>query len=152
MKRVRHHAIIASCTRYAWLLVICLGCYGPGASILAKQIQDENLNPKPRISPTSIPAGSSYFEFDLESAMPGKAVDQPELVLPVKNPYAVRIETNANIDISGAIKELESLTSGLITGMVYEVTGRADGTTILAEQGIQLAIRHPISPNTACSL
>jgi len=145
MKPIKHDGVIASYTRYALILAACLGSCGLGTPIMAKQIRDENLNQKPPISPTAIPAGSSYFEFDLESASPGKAVEQPELILPVKNPYAVRIETNANVDIPAAIKELESITSGVITGMVYDVTGRADGTTLLAEQGITLDYHQPLS-------
>ena len=152
MKPIKHDCVTASLTRNALLLGACLGSLVLGTQIIAKQIPDENLNPKPPISPTTIPAGSSYFEFDLESARPGKAVEQPELILPVKNPYAVRIETTANVDIPAAIKELESITSGVITGMVYDVTGHKDEpgkpwnvTKWLALQGITLDYHQPLS-------
>jgi len=88
-------------------------------------------------NPTSaIPAGSTFYDFDLATEKKGAIVEQPQLVLPINNRYARRIETTAKVEFTTAIIELEQLTTELITTAASDITSDPLAIKSFYDQGM----------------
>lgn len=80
-----------------------------------------------------------FSRFDVESKTKVGIVNQPELILPNGNSYAVRIESDLSVDISGVTKNFLGKIDNAINGVIDEVTGgHLDGRVLLEQRGLQL--------------
>lgn len=97
------------------------------------------------INPISaIPAGSTFYDFDLVTEKKGEIVEQPQLLLPINKRYARRIETTAKVEFTTAIKELEQQTIKLITTAASGITSDPAAIEFFHSQGIKLDPRHSL--------
>ena len=96
-------------------------------------------------NPTSaIPAGSTFYDFDLATEKKGAIVEQPQLVLPINNRYARRIETTAKVEFTTAIIELEQQTTELITTAASDITSDPLAIEFFYAQGMNLDPRRSL--------
>jgi hypothetical protein len=93
---------------------------------------------------STIPAGSTFYDFDLATQEKGAIVEQPQLVLPINNRYARRIETTAKVEFTTAILELEQQTTKLITTAASDITSGPLAIEFFYAQGLNLDPRHSL--------
>ena len=99
---------------------------------------------KPTNPTSASPAGSTFYDFNLVTGEKGEIVEQPQLVLPINNRYARRIETTAKVEFTTAIKELEKQTTELITTAANDITLDPMALEFFQSQGMKLDPRHSL--------
>ena len=99
---------------------------------------------KPTNPTSAIPAGSTFYDFDLVAEEKGAIVEQPKLVLPINNRYARRIETTAKVDFTTAIRELKQQTAKLITAAASDITSDPLAINFFHSEGIPLDPHHSL--------
>jgi hypothetical protein len=95
-------------------------------------------------SPSAIPPGSTFYDFDLATGEKGAIVEQPQLVLPINNRYVRRIETTAKVEFATAIYELEQQTTELITTAASDITSDPMAIEFFHAQGMELDPRYSL--------
>ncbi|MBA63479.1 MAG: hypothetical protein CMJ76_14070 [Planctomycetaceae bacterium] len=79
-----------------------------------------------------------FFQFDLKSKSKRQAIQQPELILPNGNSYAVRIESDLSVDISGVTENFIAKVDAAIGDIIDSVTGdHIDGRVLLEQRGFK---------------
>jgi len=80
-----------------------------------------------------------FFRFDMENQQKGASIDQPELVLPNGNSYAMRIESDLAVDIPAASEKFLDEVDVAINRVIEEVTGgHLEGRKILYQKGLEI--------------
>jgi hypothetical protein len=134
-------AALASPILLAVVLVVTSLAPAPSLTNSSSAITEQR---KPINPISAIPAGSTFYDFDLVMGEKGKIVEQPQLVLPINNRYARRIETTAKVEFTTAIKELEQQTTELITTAANDITSDPLAIEFFHSQGMKLDPRHSL--------
>lgn len=134
-------AILASPILIAVVLVVT--SLTPAPSLLDARNTTTELR-KPTTSTSSIPPGSTFYDFDLATGKKGAIVEQPQLVLPINNRYVRRIETSAKVEFATAIDELEQQTTELISTAATDITSDPLAIEFFHRQAIELDPRHSL--------
>ena len=140
MMRV-HLVLMASPILLAVVLVVTSLSPAPSLTDGSRTITERR---KATIMTSAIPAGSTFYDFDLATGKKGAIVEQPQLVLPINNRYARRIETTAKVEFTTAIIELEQQTTELITTAASDITSDPLAIEFFYAQGMNLDPRRSL--------
>ncbi len=140
MMRV-HLVLMASPILLAVVLVVTSLSPAPSLTDGSRAITERR---KATIMTSAIPAGSTFYDFDLATGKKGAIVEQPQLVLPINNRYARRIETTAKVEFTTAIIELEQQTTELITTAASDITSDPLAIEFFYAQGMNLDPRRSL--------
>ncbi len=89
-----------------------------------------------------------YYPFDLEKNTKGNSVEQPELVLPTGNAYALRIESDLSIDLPSVEASFLAKVDAAVNSIIDEVTGNhINGRSLLEERGLQIDLVELVAPS-----
>ncbi|MFP6588519.1 MAG: hypothetical protein VB814_12770 [Pirellulaceae bacterium] len=136
-----HLVLMASPILLAVVLVVTSLSPAPSLTDGSRAITERR---KATIMTSAIPAGSTFYDFDLATQEKGAIVEQPQLVLPINNRYARRIETTAKVEFTTAIIELEQQTTELITTAASDITSDPLAIEFFYAQGMNLDPRRSL--------
>ncbi len=136
-----HLVLMASPILLAVVLVVTSLSPAPSLTDGSRAITERR---KATIMTSAIPAGSTFYDFDLATGKKGALVEQPQLVLPINNRYARRIETTAKVEFTTAIIELEQQTTELITTAASDITSDPLAIEFFYAQGMNLDPRRSL--------
>ena len=136
-----HMVLVASPILLALVLVATSPAPAPSLTADSRAITERR---KPTNPTSAIPAGSTFYDFDLATEKKGEIAEQPQLVLPINTRYARRIETAAKVEFTTAIKELEQQTTELINIAASDITSDPMAIEFFHSQGMKLDPRRSL--------
>ena len=114
-------------------------------SLSTLAVAQESVRVKSDTSQTNSP---KYYQFDLEKNRKGSLIEQPELVLPTGNAYALRIESDLSVDLPGVKTSFLSKVDAAVNNIINEVTGNhLNGRKLLEERGLQIDLIELVAPS-----